>query len=56
MVVGHMPFLGRLASQLLSGSESAGAVRFRQGGILCLNYDKDTGWQIEWMIVPDMLG
>ncbi len=55
MVVGHMPFLGRLASELLSGSENANTVRFRQGGIACLNYDKDTGWQIEWMITPDVL-
>jgi phosphohistidine phosphatase len=55
MVVGHMPFLGRLASELLSGSENANTVRFRQGGIVCLNYDKDTGWQIEWMITPDVL-
>ena len=56
MVVGHMPFLGKLASQLLSGSESARTVHFRQGGVLCLNYDKDTGWQVEWMIIPEILG
>ncbi len=55
MIVGHMPFLGKLASELLSGSENANTVRFRQGGIVCLNYDKDTGWQIEWMITPDVL-
>jgi phosphohistidine phosphatase len=55
MVVGHMPFLGKLASELLSGSKAANTVHFRQGGILCLNYDKDTGWQIEWMITPDIL-
>jgi phosphohistidine phosphatase len=55
MIVGHMPFLGRLASELLSGSETANTVRFRQGGIVCLNYDKDTGWQIEWMVTPDVL-
>lgn len=55
MVVGHMPFLGRLASELLSGSEAANTVHFRQGGILCLDYNKDTGWQIEWMITPEIL-
>jgi phosphohistidine phosphatase len=55
MIVGHIPFLGRLASELLSGSEAANTVHFRQGGIVCLNYDKDTGWQIEWMITPDIL-
>ena len=55
MVVGHMPSLGKLASELLSGSVAANTVQFRQGGILCMNYDKDTGWQIEWMITPDLL-
>ena len=55
MVVGHMPFLSKLASELLSGSEVANTVWFRQGSILCLNYDKDNGWQIEWMITPDLL-
>jgi phosphohistidine phosphatase len=56
MVVGHMPFLSKLASQLLAGSESAGTVRFRQGGIVCLGYDKDTGWQVEWMVTPEIFG
>ena len=55
MIVGHMPFLSKLASQLLAGSESAGTVRFRQGGIVCLGYDKDAGWQVEWMVTPDLL-
>ena len=55
MVVSHLPFLDRLASKLLSGSEAANSVHFQQGGILCLNYDKDTGWQIEWMITPEIL-
>jgi phosphohistidine phosphatase len=55
MVAGHMPFLGRLASELLSGGEATNTVHFRQGGILCLNYNKDTGWQIEWMVTPDIL-
>jgi phosphohistidine phosphatase len=55
MIVGHMPFLGRLASELLSGGETANTIHFRQGGIVCLNYDRDTGWQIEWMITPDIL-
>jgi phosphohistidine phosphatase len=55
MVVGHMPFLGKLASLLLSGSETADTVRFQQGGIVCLNYDEESGWQLQWMVVPEML-
>jgi len=56
MIVGHMPFLGKLAAQLLAGSEEAATVRFRQGGIVCLIYDKEAGWQVEWMVTPDILG
>jgi phosphohistidine phosphatase len=55
MVVGHMPFLGRLASLLLSGSETADTVKFQQGGIVCLSYDEESGWQVQWMIVPEIL-
>ncbi|MGD9109362.1 MAG: phosphohistidine phosphatase SixA [Phycisphaerales bacterium] len=55
MVVGHMPFLGRLASSLLSGSETTDTVKFQQGGIVCLSYDEESGWQLQWMVVPEIL-
>ena len=55
MIVGHMPFVSKLASLLLTGSESAGTVAFRQGGVVCLNYTDDQIWQVEWMIIPDMI-
>ena len=55
MIVGHLPFLSKLASELLSGSQLADTICFRQGGVLCLNYNKDTGWQVEWMVIPDLL-
>ena len=53
MIVGHLPFLDKLASLLLTGSESAGIVAFKQGGILCLS--NENNWQIEWMIIPELL-
>lgn len=55
MLVGHMPFLGKLASLLLSGNETSDTVRFQQGCIVCLNRDEDTGWRLEWMVVPEIL-
>ena len=55
MIVGHMPFMAKLASLLLTGSESTGTVAFRQGGIVCLNCEDDNRWQIDWMIVPELL-
>jgi len=40
MIVGHLPFLSKLVSLLLAGSESANIVAFKQGGIVCLNRDE----------------
>ena len=55
MIVGHMPFVSRLASLLLAASESSGTVAFRQGGIVYLNYSDENQWQLSWMIIPELL-
>jgi phosphohistidine phosphatase len=55
MVVGHLPFLSKLASLLLAGAESANTVAFKNGGIVCLNYSEENQWQIDWMIIPELL-
>jgi phosphohistidine phosphatase len=55
MIVGHLPFLGKLASALLTGSESADIVAFQQGGILCLERLQESGWKTRWMIIPNLL-
>ena len=55
MVVGHLPFLSKLTSLLLTGSESANTVAFRNGGIVCLNRSEENRWQIEWIIIPELL-
>ena len=55
IIVGHLPFMAKLASLLLAGSESAGSVAFRQGGIVCLSCEDVNQWQIEWIITPELL-
>ena len=55
MLVGHLPFLSKLASLLLAGSESVNTVAFRQGGIVCLARCDDNQWQIDWMVTPELL-
>ena len=55
MIVGHLPFLGKLASLLLSGCESANTVVFKNGGIVCLSRSELKQWQIEWMVTPEIL-
>jgi len=56
MIVGHLPFLSKLTSLLLTGSESANTVAFKQGGIVCLDRSGENQWQLEWMIIPELLG
>jgi phosphohistidine phosphatase len=55
MVAGHLPFLGKLASALLTGSESQNLLSFRQGGVVCLNRNENRIWQVAWMVIPDIL-
>jgi phosphohistidine phosphatase len=65
MVVGHLPFLSKLASLLLTGSEprpsergegeSADTVAFRNGGIVCLSCSEKNQWQIDWVITPELI-
>ena len=55
MIVGHLPFLAKLASLLLAGSESNNIVAFKNAGIVCLNCNEQNQWQLEWMITPELL-
>ena len=55
MVVGHLPFLARLASSLVA-DESAKVIAFRQGGVVCLERDEEGSWSVLWAVVPDLLG
>jgi phosphohistidine phosphatase len=54
MIVGHLPFLSRLASYLLSDDVEQTLVQFQMGGIVCLAR-QDDDWTIEWMIVPEII-
>jgi len=53
MIIGHLPFLQKLASLLLSGSEANQFISFKNSGITCLEYT-DT-WKIDWMVTPALL-
>lgn len=55
MIVGHLPFLSKLTSLLLTGSESANTVAFKNAGIVCLNRSNEDKWQLQWMIIPELL-
>jgi len=55
MIVGHLPFLGKLASVLVAGDESAGAVDFRPGGVVCLERGDQCDWSVQWAVTADLL-
>lgn len=65
MLVGHLPFLSKLASLLLTGDEPspsergegelADTVAFKNAGIVCLKRSEDNQWQIDWVITPEIL-
>ena len=55
MIVGHLPFLGKLASLLLCENEFAGTVNFENSGIVCLGSEQDRNFQIEWIITPELI-
>ena len=54
LLVGHMPFMGRLATGLLGAAESATVVEFCPGSVLCLRRGDDSRWQVCWMIRPEL--
>jgi phosphohistidine phosphatase len=55
MLVGHLPFMAHLAGLLLTGDDNNQVVRFRMGGIVCLDRPIDC-WQVAWILTPEMAG
>ncbi len=53
MVVGHLPFLQKLASLLLFGVEDNDSISFKNSGIICLEHQEK--WKLLWEITPDLL-
>jgi phosphohistidine phosphatase len=54
VVVGHQPFLERLAALLLAGREEPPVLAFQRGGMACLER-KDGAWCILWTAYPDQV-
>ena len=55
MLVGHLPHLRKLASLLLVGRDDLEIVRFRYGGVVCLERDENNLWSLIWFIRPEII-
>ncbi|WP_319371712.1 phosphohistidine phosphatase SixA [uncultured Ilyobacter sp.] len=53
MYVGHLPFMERLASFILTGDENGALLKIKTGGVVCLERSDDR-WHIKWMFSPDL--
>lgn len=53
MLVGHLPFMERLAAYLITGSFEKPVFKFQNSGIVCLDKDPVTqSWMIKWTLMP----
>lgn len=52
VIVGHLPFLQKLAGKLLNGSVKSDSITFRNSGIICLDFDDV--WKIAWIVNPNL--
>jgi phosphohistidine phosphatase len=55
MLVGHNPFMERLAGLLLSGKEDDGSLKFGPATIACIERDSGEQWKIVWIVNPEMV-
>ena len=56
LMVGHLPYLAKVVSQLTTDNETSLSVSFKPGTVVCLQRDDKMHWQINWMIRPELLG
>jgi phosphohistidine phosphatase len=55
-IVGHLPYLGRLASLLLVSDPDRPLLAFQPGSMACLEKDTEGRWTLAWMLRPELLG
>ena len=52
LVVGHMPFLGKLVALLTLGREEPSPVAFLPGSLVCLERGGEGAWAVVSMVRP----
>ena len=55
MIVGHLPFMAKLVSQLILHSDDVALVEYQPGSVVCLNKAEHNNWIINWMIRPELI-
>ena len=54
MLVGHLPFMGKLVGRLVAGDERKPVAAFVPGTVVCLERGEVGHWAITWMVRPEL--
>jgi len=52
LIVGHLPFMGRMVSQLLTGNPDQSPQNFEAGTVVCMEQNNAGVWTKVWTIHP----
>lgn len=55
MLVGHLPHLGKLVAQLITGNSELNPIAFQMGGVVCLERLEEGEWVVGWIVVPEII-
>ncbi len=55
LLVGHLPYLGRLATLLMGGDKERSVINFQMGGVVRLRRMAAGQWAVDWMVVPEIM-
>jgi phosphohistidine phosphatase len=55
LIVGHLPFLSQLVSQLVLHQPDTPIVRFAPASMVCLELHEAQRWIIDWVMSPSLL-
>lgn len=55
IIVGHLPYLSKLASRLLSSDDKTEIIKFSNAGIVCLERDEKKHWRLNWAITTELV-
>ena len=54
MLVGHLPFLSRLATRLIVGADDSEVIKFPAGTVACLERTEEGKWVVAVVVTPGL--
>jgi len=54
-IIGHLPFLDKLASLMVTGNENSGVIAFQYAGVVRLVPKREAeGYRVRWVLAPEL--